>query len=245
MDMLIVTTASHRALADAYFRPTLPTDADAVVLERQLDVAGGGDFATEAWQQGVTAKLGWALDHMASMAVDDAFVLSDVDIQFFPAFTTRDLLRLLDQSGTDILFQKERTSGDSMEVNTGFYVARNRPWVRDLLGGALTMCGDMDVKNDQTAINGVLRDEDFGQRWGFLPLTYYARTQGFPPPTGIVLHHANLSGSVPEKLSQLKRVRAYVNGGAVGKAGAVVGEMWDYVTSGKLRMVLRLKLKGG
>jgi hypothetical protein len=72
----------------------------------------------------------------------------------------------------------------------------------------------------------------------------YARTQGSPPPAGIVLHYANLSGSVPEKAAQLKRGRDYVTGGPSGQAIASRSEFSDYATSGKLRMALRTKLKG-
>jgi hypothetical protein len=242
MDMLIVTTESHRRLADRFFLPTLPTANGAVIRERRLDVVGEGDFDSESWQQGVTAKLGWALDYLGSVPDNASFVLSDVDIQFFPGFSTEALNDTFDRSGTDVLFQKEHSSSKSVLVNTGFYIARNTPWLRTLLADALALCAD--VKNDQTAINELLDADDLGTRWGFLPLAYYARTQGFPPPRDILLHHANFSGSVDEKISQMQRVRQYVTGNALQKATATAAEGWEYATSGKLRMWVRVKVKG-
>ena len=88
MDVLIVTTESHRRLADSFFRPTLPTPNGAVIFERRLDVVSEGDDDSESWQRGVTAKLGWALDYLGSLPDNASFVLSDVDIQFFPGFST-------------------------------------------------------------------------------------------------------------------------------------------------------------
>jgi hypothetical protein len=239
MDVLIVTTQSHKVLADAMFRPTLPADADANILERQLDLAGSGGYNSASWQVGVTAKIGWALDHMATLPADAPFVLSDVDIQFFEGFRTSDLVQLLESSKVDVLFQKEHQDDNSVEVNTGFYVARNRPWFRGLLEQAAELCQGLEVKNDQVAINELLATADLGTRWGFLPPTYYARSHGFPPKRDIVLHHANFSGTVDEKTRALRRVRGYVTGGRVDRLKALGSETVDYARSGKLRVLVR------
>ena len=180
MDVLIVTTESHRKLADEYFWPTLPPGG-ANVLERKLDLAGDGKFESKAWQTGVTAKLHWALDYIDTHTPDTVFALSDVDIQFFSPFSVDAMRRTLEVAGTDALFQKESRSPGSIEVNTGFYVARATPWMRDLLQRAAALCAESDVKNDQTAINQLLTADALNIRWGFLPFDYYARSQGFPP----------------------------------------------------------------
>jgi hypothetical protein len=243
MDVLIVTTESHRRLADEYFWPTLPSGSGAEVLERKLDVGGDGAYGSDTWQTGVTAKLHWALDYLDDHPPDTVFALSDVDIQFFPEFSVDAMRRTLDAAGVDVLFQKESRATDSNEVNTGFYVARSTPWLRGLLDRAARLCSESSVKNDQTAINQLLADEPLGVRWGFLPFDYYARSQGFPPKARIVLHHANFSGSVPEKVAALRRLRRYVTGGPLDKVVSVGGESVDYVRSGKLKMLVRSKLR--
>jgi hypothetical protein len=240
-DVLIVTTESHRKLADEHFWPTLPTGAN--VLERKLDVAGDGAYESEAWQAGVTAKLHWAIDFIDTHPPGTVFVLCDVDIQFFPGFAFEAMRATLDRAGTEVLFQKESRSSESTEVNTGCYIARATPWIRDLLHEAAVLCAKSEVKNDQTAINQLLAPESLGARWGFLPFEYYARSQGFPPRGEIVLHHANYSGSVPEKSAALRRVRRYVSGGVFDKAAAMGSEAIDMARSGKLRYILKSKLR--
>jgi hypothetical protein len=243
MDVLIVTTESHRKLAGEYFLPSLPSASDVNILERKLDVSGDGAYESEAWQTGVTAKLHWAIEYIDTHGPDAVFCLSDVDIQFFDGFSAEGLRSTLDAAGTDVLFQKESRDPASHEVNTGFYVARTTPWVRDLLGRAADLCEGAQVKNDQIAVNELLSGDDLGVHWGFLPFAYYARSQGFPPRDQIVLHHANFSGSVPEKSAALKRVRAYVTGNRFDRVVAVGREGVDYTRTGKLRMTLRTKLR--
>jgi hypothetical protein len=242
MDVLIVTTESHRKLADEYFRSSMPREADVTVCEKTLDVAGQGTYESSSWQSGVTAKLHWALEYMSSASPGTMFALSDVDIQFFPEFSARALSEEFGSTGTEVLFQKEHRTSTSTEVNTGFYVARNSSWFVDVLERAAALCGEATIKNDQTAINQLLRSDELGTRWGFLPFAYYARSHGFPPRGRIVLHHANFSGSVEEKIRQLDRVRRYVNGGPLDRAHALVGEGVDVVASGKLAAALRARV---
>lgn len=239
IDVLIVASGSHQELADDHFRSSLPVESGGNVLQKKLDLAGSGEYLSETWQTGVTAKLRWALEYIDSHPTETTFILSDVDIQFFPNFSFVALRELLDQSGVDVLFQKESRSPDSFEVNTGFYVARSTAWVRDLLVRAIELCDRSEVKNDQTALNELLANESLGVKWGFLPFDYYARSQGFPPSRTILLHHANFSGSIPEKIAALRRVRRYVTGGTADRVIARSQELIDEARSGKLRMRLR------
>ena len=244
MDFLIVTTESHRELADQFFHPTLERVADVVVRERRLDQIGTGEFGSDSWQRGVTAKLLWVQQYLSTVDDGEMFVLSDVDIQFFTGFAVSELRRLLDEErNVDVLFQREYGSADQTEVNTGFYIGRNTPWLRELIKDAIASCERAEMMNDQTAINEQLKPEELNKKWGLLPHRYYARSQGFPPGHDIVLHHANFSGTIPEKVAQLKRVRKYVCGGPAERMSGTVGEGWDYVRSGKLRLALRKRFR--
>ncbi len=75
--------------------------------------------------------------------------------------------------------------------------------------------------DDQFVINDVLA-EGYPLRWDLLPDRYYCRTLGFPPPKGIVLHHATMTfrNSIPGKIEQLKLVRLAETGGLSGRAWA-------------------------
>lgn len=241
IDILIVTTESHRQLALEFFRPSLPDGCR--VSELMLDVEGDGRFRSDGYRTGVTAKLQWAIDHIDANPDGSLFILSDVDIQFFEAFSVEAARAALHSCGAEILFQKESRSKDSSEVNTGFYIARASAWTRDLLQRAADACAAAEGNfYDQDAINAVLDPADLGVRWGYLPFSYYARSQGFPPRRDVVIHHANFSGTIPEKTAALARVRRYVDGSLLDKARACAEEFVDYGRSGKLRMLVRSKV---
>ncbi len=239
MDILTVITPSHERLYREFFLKNLPLGA--TIREKHLQTAGDGGYLSTDWQDGVTAKLKWALEHLANSIEGSVFILSDIDILLYPTLSLESLSREIEGSGLDILFQRECASPDHREVNTGFYIARNSPYVRGLLTKALELCEQSATKNDQTAINHILDPADFGIHWDLLPICYYARSQCFPPPRSIVLHHANCTHSVAQKISQLRRVEKY-NHSAFGRCILVLMEIWDYTLDGRLFGVIGRRL---
>ena len=242
MNMLAVISPSHEQLYREFFLKNLP--ADATVLEKHLQTSGKGDYLANDWQTGVTTKLRFALEHLDNSAPGSTFVLSDIDILFYPSLSMTDLQRELDARKVDILFQAESADPDWHEVNTGFYIARNTPFVRGILTKALELCERSGTKNDQTAMNSILDPADYNVKWGLLPIRYYARSQCFPPPRDIVLHHANCTHSVAQKCSQLRRVEKY-NHHPVGRFILIVQEMWAYAIDGRLLGLIRRRLMPG
>jgi hypothetical protein len=239
MNVLIVTTPSHQILQEQYFQPTLPPGTN--ILEKKLSSNQSGDYLSKQWQEGVTAKLKWALEY-AQANEGAVFVLSDVDIQFFPAFSWAALESEFAASGADVLFQKESSRSDSNEVNTGFYIVRSTPYFATLMQKAIAECEAATTRNDQVALNAILDPNDLGKRWGFLSLRYYSRSQGFPPARDIVLHHATMAYTIAQKASQLRQVRRAVLGGAVGRGMALAQEFGRYVFSGRLLGMLKRKI---
>jgi len=161
MNFLVVVTHSHRKIYEKFFLRTLPKDA--VVIEKELETLGNGEYLSDDWQNGVVSKLRCVLEY-AERNPDSIFVLSDVDIQFFQGFCVDQLKNVLQHSSLDILLQQEVTLGSSREVNTGFYIARSTPYLIDLIRKAICMCENSMVQNDQTAVNALLAPEDFGIR---------------------------------------------------------------------------------
>jgi len=239
MNILTVITPSHQRLYREFFLKNLP--ADATVLEKHLLTSGDGGYLSTDWQDGVTAKLRWALEHLSNTEPGALFVLSDIDILLYPSLSMTELEQEIMTPNLDIVFQRETSAPDCHEANTGFYIARNCPYVRNLLTTALEVCDRSETKNDQTAINSLLAPADFNIRWGLLPTRYYARSQGYPPPRSIVLHHANCTDSVAQKVSQLRRVEKY-NHTRSGRAVLILIELWEYAASGKLRRMLLQRL---
>jgi hypothetical protein len=240
MNILTVITPSHQRLYQEFFLKNLP--ADATVLEKHLPTSGDGGYISTGWQDAVTAKLRWAVEHLSNTEPGALFVLSDVDILLYPSLSMTELEREIITPNLDIVFQRETSAPDCHEANTGFYIARNGPYVRNLLTTALEICNQSETKNDQTAINSILALADFNVRWGLLPTRYYARSQGYPPPRSIVLHHANCAASVDQKVSQLRRIEKY-NHTRSGRAVLMLIELWERA-SGKLKRMLRQRLGG-
>lgn len=236
MNLLIVTTDSHHAMYEEFFLKTVPRNI--TILHKILSSVGEGSYQSKSWQEGVTAKLRWALENFEKFP-EEIFVLSDVDIQFFPKFSFEDLHQEFEDSGRDILFQKETRFPACHEVNTGFYIARSTPWSVELFREAISVCESLTSQNDQVAINAILSSRNQPEKWGHLPLRYYARSQGFPPPSDVVLHHANVTMNVGEKVSQMHRVKRCVIGGRISRWHAIIAEFCIYVYSGKLLRKLK------
>lgn len=238
--LLTVLTESHRELFERYFLPSLPKGLD--LLTHRMDSEGDGSYESGNWQAGVVEKLKFALNHVAGNK-GSIFVLSDVDIQFFGSFTAEGLERFLNDSNCEILFQRETTDPKSYEVNTGFYIARCGDYVEELLRQAIKKCAGHGIANDQIAVNGLLKAEDKGSLWDFLPPTYYARSHGFPPPSGIVMHHANLTSTVSDKHLQMLAVRSYAEGGTVQRLRVILGEAVRYMRSGNFLCMIARRLR--
>jgi hypothetical protein len=235
MNVLVVVSPSHEFLYQEHFLKTLPQGVS--VIEHRLDMNGNGAYLSKDWQTGVVSKLEVVLAYAKGHA-GEVFILSDIDIQFFPTFKIEDSLKDFKQAGVDVLFQREVLRTDSREVNTGFYIARSTPYVINLLQDAIAICSKSSSQNDQVAINQLLRVPDFGKKWGLLPKTYYARSHGFPPQKGIIIHHANRTLTTYSKAIQLRRVRKLIMGGMVCRYIPIFEEIMDYMISGEVFAML-------
>jgi hypothetical protein len=137
MNILVVISPSHNHLYEQHFLKTLPQGVS--VIEHRLVANGDGAYLSKGWQSGVVRKLEVVLAY-AKLHSDEVFILSDIDIQFFPTFKIEDVVKDFNQAGVDVLFQRESLRADFQEVNTGFYIARSTPYVIKLLEEALAIC---------------------------------------------------------------------------------------------------------
>ena len=208
--ILVVLSSAHEGLYRNYFLPTLPEGFE--VRERDMGMnLSDGAYLSGEWQDAMLAKVSHALDFCRQAEEGAVFVVSDVDVQFFQPLTADLFLKDFESLGCNMAFQKERMREGESKVNCGFYAARNCGPVRELLESALDLLRGQEIRNEQSAINamlakGIVRHACFDGR-------YYGRTHGFPPPPGILLHHANWTFNIPQKIRQLDRVRRIVRGG--------------------------------
>ena len=115
----------------------------------------------------------------------------------------------------DIAFQKERIEGG--EVNTGFIALRCNERVKAFFKKVSRLMADHRDWNEQKVINDLILNDDQWRNdrlgWAYLPLSFYARTHGWPPLIDAVLYHANCTigaDGVGQKVRQFRKFAIHV-----------------------------------
>ena len=207
MKLCCCYTPSHADLFEYHFKPSLPSGFQlaAVRLDRLYT---DGDFVGEGYLECLRLKIRLVVESLlAAGGNNEILVWSDVDILFLRSDVAEDLRRRMEESGVDVLFQRDGKSGRG--VNGGFYGcranARSLAFFRAVLA-QLELRRDI---LDQTAINELLCAQQPMLRWDLLPFAYYARSQGWPPPRELMLYHANVTfgaGGVRKKVRQFEEL---------------------------------------
>lgn len=210
--ILVVLSSAHEVLFRRYFQPTLPQGLRLEIFDMGKNKSDGAYMSGE-WQEAMCAKVRHALNFCRRSPDGEPFIVSDVDVQFFPAFDAAGFLSILDAAGADLVFQRERFREGDREANCGFYAGRNSAAVRDLLAASLDNLEQDPIKHEQNAINRMMRETGF--EYAMFDRRFYARTHGFPPPRDLWTHHATWTTDITGKIAQLERVRRIIRGGAI------------------------------
>lgn len=210
LPILVVLSSAHEDLYEKYFLPTLPEGAE-VILKDLGKNTDDGSFLSAEWQDAMCAKIRHALGFCERAEEGQLFLVSDVDVQFFPSFDTGKFAAYFDSLCCDLAFQKERMRKGDAEVNCGFYAGRNTLAVRSLLKASLQRIESDAIKNEQVVINNMM--ESMAVPFAFLDQRFYARSHGFPPSADVWIHHANWTTTIDQKVDQLDRVRRVLKGG--------------------------------
>ena len=219
MKLYTLYTKTHERLIENWFLPTLPDEFE---LQLVKGVSTGGNFRTINFKNAVIEKCDMIIAAIQENS-GKAFVYADCDIQFF-----KPMMAFLEEQSQhyDFVCQRDDPWGN---VCSGFFVARGservlRLWKR------VRQC-TMREGQDQIAFNRNLgksmRVGDHMFRvfnrcsYAFLPDAFFGGgtlsgklwTPGMalPIPKDIVLHHANWTVGVDNKIAQLQYVRDVVN----------------------------------
>jgi len=201
MKIFCCYTPAHEILYRDWFLPTVPAGFEVVPAE--IDLTGPGDFLSREFIECIGRKVELILASLRENA-GAAIIWSDVDIRFFAL----DGDALLAQLGAhDIAFQRE---GKTVEdVNTGFFVCRCNARVEAFFEKVREGLRRNPATNEQYVINDLLKGGPGDISWTRLPLAYYARTHGWPPPKEMALYHANATpgkDGVALKIRQFREV---------------------------------------
>jgi hypothetical protein len=242
-------TPSHLPLLDRHFLPSLPSGLGGTgnptlflntkVLLRELpQCSATGAFQSDGFQATCLAKVGYILEVLASRLATACaappFIFSDVDVRFY-GDPTADLLQLL--GNNDIAFQDDGPAG----ACTGFMVMRPTSRVLEYWRKVSEWMRDTN-QLDQDAANRLL-ETHFAPAWGLLPERYWtvgrkggtwAPGDSVAPPADLMVHHANWTVGIANKMALLEAVRA--------KTFAHDGDEWERMRLADVPLDDKLKM---
>ena len=209
-------TPSHRVFLDEWFLPSLQDDYE-IDIEFHEQICPDAQFLAEGWTQTTIKKI-----DLIIRAIQEnwgyVFVYSDVDIQFFKP--TKDvLLKLLDD--LDIIFQRNSPSDT---VCTGFFMCRANKRTLRFWHAVKKYMQEHTEKSDQRSTNTLLhaKGNPFEIAFGYLPVEFFCGgtltgkawhpNQELKTPDNIVLHHANWTPGIKNKIAQLEYVLQKITG---------------------------------
>jgi hypothetical protein len=216
MKLYACHTASHRDMLESHFVPSLPAElaGDNFHLRQIPQDSPTGEFGTDGFQRTCLRKVDFILEALKQES--EPFIFSDVDVRFYGPVVD-DLLKCL--GDMDMAFQWDGPRGREC---SGFMVLRPSPkllrfWqgVRDLMRERGYM--DQDALHHKLSVGTVNLERDGGDiSWVVLPERYWTFGRddkhwapGMPvkPPVDLLMHHANWTTGIENKLALLEAVR--------------------------------------
>ncbi len=201
-------TPSHRILKDDWFLPTLQDDYE-INMDFFEQECATGSFLDEGWTKTTLRKV-----EMIIRAVkenwDTFFIYSDVDVQFFKP--TQDIISDL-MRDKDIILQLDCPSGGAC---TGFFACKGNHETLQLWQEVRQFMINHPNFSDQETFNRTLMKHP-EIRWEHLPINFFGGgsltgslwipNKYLFVPDDIVLHHANWTKGIKNKILQLKYVK--------------------------------------
>jgi hypothetical protein len=198
-------------MKDRFFAPTLPDDVQLHQRFEQID--GAGSIQDPSWRRAITLKVEFIL-HAIDAEMGGVFAFTDVDVQFFGSF--RDWFsRSL--AGNDMVFQ---TDAPGPALCTGFFFCHANTLTRTFWEQVLAGVRASEGRDDDQVVARRLAFKAAGLKWSCLPTVFFGggtlTGRGWNPgdelpiPDGILMHHANFTIGVPNKIRQLEYVRERV-----------------------------------
>lgn len=223
-------TDSHKKFLTDYFMPTFPfrKEIELTVLHRPQHCATAS-FESPGWKETMRDKSTCFYEKIKECKDDEIFMFIDPDIQFFKDFYEDIITRM---SNLDILWQNDVIGG----VNTGFFAVRNNKQTRAFFKTVLDNLDSQQFSQEQVLANYLLQNiaqfPSIAVRWAFMPAAYWTyghvaaspnkfgacrgswtpQSEDFTVPKDIIIHHANWTAGIDNKLKLLDIVKKKVNG---------------------------------
>lgn len=220
MRLYALYTPSHEILKDTFFLPSICDDFE-IILEFAPQTSQSAVFMSEGWTATTMRKVDLIIRAIEEN-MGDVFIFSDVDIQFF-APIQKHIEELIE--GKDIVMQKNNPEG---VLCTGFFACRANKKTLQLWKDVKKHMRDNKLHSDQISFNKCIKrgskKNPYDITWDYLPNTFFGAGtliaypgylwhpgKKLPIPAGILMHHANWTKGVKNKIAQLIYVRAEVD----------------------------------
>ncbi len=190
MKIFCCYTLSHDALYREDFLPTIPPGL--TVQSEVIEMFGEGHYHSPQFVPCVVKKVDLILQSLHEHA-GNVIIWSDVDIQFYRLTPE---IAMAELGARDIAFQAAGVP--PTDINSGFFICRcNERTIQFFEKVRHSLCHEHAGEIEERAINKLLPTlSDDELSWCMLPRSFYARSNKWPPPHDLVLHHANSTSGV-------------------------------------------------
>ncbi len=220
MKLYAIYTPSHAILKDNYFLPSLQDDFD-LIIEPVEQTCESATFMSSGWTKTTIKKVDLIIRAIKENW-GEIFIFSDVDIQFFSPI--HDLI-LSHMTENDLIMQKNCPSG---VLCTGFFACKGNEKTLQLWQDVKKIMKKKSSQSDQITFNQCIKRNSkknpYGITWSYLPDIFFGAGtliaypgyswhpgKKLPIPQDIVMHHANWTKGIDNKIAQLEYVKKAVN----------------------------------
>jgi hypothetical protein len=214
---------------DEWFMPSIQDELE-VIVEHHSQICPSGRIMTSGWIDCMQKKAALIIRAIEENP-GSLFIYSDVDVQFLQPVKNK-IEQLI--GGNDIVIQRNSPEGT---VCAGFFAAIGNERNLELWKSIFSELGKQTKKDDQGVLNdklgrngeGFLNNSEknrFGVVWDYLPNSFYCPGQSvwkevrklwqvgdkLEVPDDILLHHANWTIGVDNKIAQLEYVKRIIDG---------------------------------
>ena len=216
MKLYALYTPSHEILKNDFFLPSIQDDFE-IIFEFAPQTCSSVTFMKEGWTDTTIKKV-----DLIIRAIKEnwgkVFIFSDVDIQFFAPI--EDVINVL-MKDKDIVMQRNNPEG---VLCTGFFACRANKQTLHLWEDVKKAMEKDKSSSDQITFNRCIKKKSkknpYGVRWEYLPNEFFGGGtltgklwlpgDRLPIPKNIVMHHANWTRGIKNKIAQLVYVRTKV-----------------------------------
>lgn len=213
LKMYCIFTPSHAVFKDEWFLPSIQDDYE-IIIQFFDQECTSASFMANGWKKTTIHKVELWLQ-AAKDNTDTIFICSDVDIQFFRP--TQKLIEEL-MVEKDLVVQQDAPDG---RLCSGFFACRGNQRTIKLFESMLRCMKTNKNMSDQACLRHYIKKTNpHNIRWSLLPAEFFGGGtltgriwrpgKSLPIPENIVLHHANMTKGITNKIAQLNYVKSVV-----------------------------------